>query len=192
VPIPVSDQDVHQPGAKVGARVDSFVAAPLQALEEGDRVGDLGRTFETVFDPLFDEPEHARVRMELPKARIVGQDRPLWPRVEDASGLEQGRGDQSSARVRRARLVPEVVAHDRVSRVGIQAAGGILIDRSERPHVSISALEVQALRLEPPAETVGAEASVEEFQVQHGDFDRGLPRVAPMSAEEEAAEPSSP
>ena len=105
MPIPISHQHVDQPGTQVRARVDSFVVAPVEPLEQRQRVGNLLRTVEPVLDPLFQETDHAGIATELGEAWIVGQDRQLRRGMENVYGVEQRRDHQRSVGLRGARFV---------------------------------------------------------------------------------------
>ena len=182
VPIPVSHEDVDQPGAQVGARVHPLVAPVLEPVEEGQRVRNHGRFLEPALDPLLQEPEHAGVLVELAEAWIVGQDRELRRRMEDAGRVEQRWDHQRAVGLRGARLVLEEVADPGVARVGVERAARLLVDRSERPGVAVAALEVQVDRLHSPREAIRAEPSVEGIQIEQRHLDWGGPRVAPVLA----------
>ena len=193
VSIPVSHQDVDEARAQVAAGVHPFVVVLLEPLKERQRVRDHGRSLDLALDPLLDEPDRAGVLVEVAEARIVGQHGQLGGGVEHVGSIEQ-RGDQQRAvGLRGADFVLEEIADPGIPRVLVeQLLARVLVDRTERPGVSVGALEVQVRGLRSAAAAIRPQATVEGVQVEQRHLDLGGPRVAPVLAEKEVVEPAGP
>ena len=160
--IPVSHQDVDEARAQVAAGVHPFVVALLEPLKERQRVRDHGRSLDLALDPLLDEPDHAGVLVEVAEARIFGHHGQLGGGVEHVGNIEQ-RGDQQRAvGLRGADFVLEEIADPGNPRVLVeQPLARVLVDRTERPGVSVGAREVEVRGLRSAAAAIWRTSSDE-------------------------------
>ena len=187
VAVPVSDQDVDEARAQVVAGIDLLVRALLQPDEQVQRIRNLVGAFHVVFDPLFEQSQHACKRLaELTEGRIVGHDCELRCGVEDAGRLEQRCDHQRGDGMDGAGEVLDDVPQDRSSRLRIEQSGRVLVDGAKHPGAFVAALQMNVGRLEAAAAPLGPQPPVECLEIQNGDIDRRGPQVAPLLAQNQA------
>ena len=90
--------------------------------------------------------------------------------MHDAGRIEERRHHERRSGMDGAGQVLEDVTEDGRSRIGVQQARHVLVDRSEDPGVAVAALQPEVPRLQASAAALRTEPSIETLQVEHGHF----------------------